>query len=78
MTAMTAEAPGGTVGCDVCGLLLDEDRASAHRAWHRAEEERFQDLLRMIQELLDLLGADRSEPRSVPASTNADQPREPA
>ena len=53
---MTAEeAPGGTVGCDVCGILLAADKVTAHRAWHRSEEERLDRLTRSVEELLDQL-----------------------
>jgi hypothetical protein len=50
---MTEEAPGGTVGCDVCGVLLAADKVEAHRAWHRTEEERCERLTRSVEELLD-------------------------
>jgi class 3 adenylate cyclase len=49
------EAPGGTVGCDVCGILLAADKVAAHRAWHRKEEERLDRLVRLVQEVLDQL-----------------------
>ena len=52
---MTTEVPGGTVGCDVCGVLLAADKVVAHRAWHRNEEERLDRLTRSVQELLDRL-----------------------
>jgi hypothetical protein len=50
---ITEETPGGTVGCDVCGVLLVEDGVEVHRAWHRTEEERFELLNRSVQELFD-------------------------
>ena len=49
------EPPGGTVGCDVCGVLLDAAKTAAHDAWHRAEEERFDRLARAVRELIDLM-----------------------
>jgi hypothetical protein len=49
------EAPGGSAGCDVCGILLAADKVAVHRAWHREEEERFDRLTRAVQELLDRL-----------------------
>jgi hypothetical protein len=33
-----------TVGCDVCGPLLDAEKAATQAAWHRAEEERLDHL----------------------------------
>ncbi len=57
---VTTEAPGGTVGCDVCGLLLAADKAEAHRAWHRSEEERLDRLIRLVQDLLDQLRGSRA------------------
>jgi hypothetical protein len=58
--AAMAEPPGGTVGCDVCGLLLDAQKAAAHAAWHRAEEERFDRLTQAVLELVDLVRDRRS------------------
>jgi hypothetical protein len=49
------EPRGGTVGCDVCGVLLDAAKTAAHDAWHRAEEERFDRLARAVRELIDLM-----------------------
>ena len=49
----TEEAPGGTVGFDVCGILLAANKVPAHRTWHRDEEERLERLIRSVQELLD-------------------------
>ena len=46
---------GGSVGCDVCAALLDPEKASAHDAWHRAEEERNDRLTRAVRELSDLI-----------------------
>jgi hypothetical protein len=47
-----AEPPGGSVGCDMCGVLLDAAKTAAHDAWHRAEEERFDRLARAVRELI--------------------------
>jgi hypothetical protein len=49
------ELPGGTVGCDVCGVLIDAAKAPAHDAWHPVENERFEDLTRAVRELTDLV-----------------------
>lgn len=46
------EAPGGTVGCDVCGIDLAEDKVEVHRAWHHHREERLDHLIRAVEELL--------------------------
>jgi len=54
------EPPGGTVGWDVCGVLLDATKASVHDAWHRREEDRFNRLLEMAQELVRLLPGGRA------------------
>ena len=56
----TEEAPGGTVGCDVCGLLLAANKAAAHRAWHRSEDERLDRLTRSVEELLEQLRGTRA------------------
>ena len=53
------EVPGGTVGCDVCGVILVEDKVSMHNEWHRAEDERLQALAQTVRELSDKV-ADRS------------------
>ena len=49
------ERPGGSVGCDVCGIVLDAEKVSAHDAWHRVDEERFERLDQALRELLDLV-----------------------
>ena len=49
------ERPGGSVGCDVCGVLIDAAKADVHDAWHRVEKERFEDLTRAVRELTDLV-----------------------
>ena len=54
LTDMT-EVPGGTVGCDVCGVLLVAEQASLHNEWHRTENERLEGLARTLRELFDLL-----------------------
>ena len=48
----TDQAPGGTVGCDVCGIDLAEDKVEVHRAWHHRGEERLDHLIRAVEELL--------------------------
>ena len=60
ITSVMTEAPGGTVGCDVCGILLDVTRASIHDAWHRREEDRLNRLLEMVQELVRVLPGSRA------------------
>ena len=50
---MSNEAPGGTVGCDVCGLTVDAEKSAAHRAWHRREEDRLSRIEREVRELQD-------------------------
>jgi hypothetical protein len=52
---ITEEAPGGSVGCDVCGILLAADKVEAHRTWHDHEEERLDGLTRSVQEVLERL-----------------------
>jgi hypothetical protein len=49
------ERPGGSVGCDVCGVLIDAAKAPAHDAWHRVEKERFEDLTQAVRELTDFV-----------------------
>ncbi len=49
------ERPGGSAGCDVCGVLIDAAKAGVHDAWHRAEKERFEDLTRAVRELTDVV-----------------------
>jgi len=49
------EVPGGTVGCDVCGVILVEDKASLHNEWHRAEDERLEGLAQTLRELVETL-----------------------
>jgi hypothetical protein len=41
LLAMT-EDPGGSTGCDVCGVLLVADKVSLHNEWHRIENERLE------------------------------------
>jgi hypothetical protein len=45
------ELPGGSTGCDVCGVLLDAALVSTHDAWHRLEQERFDQLMQAITAL---------------------------
>jgi hypothetical protein len=45
------ETPGGSTGCDVCGVVLDPQKVSLHRAWHRIEDERFAGLAKTLAEL---------------------------
>lgn len=47
------EVPGGSAGCDVCGVLIVEDKASLHNEWHRAEDERFEGLAQTLRELVE-------------------------
>jgi hypothetical protein len=54
------EVPGGTVGCDVCGVIVVEDKASLHNEWHRAEDERLEGLTQTLRELVERLGDRRS------------------
>jgi hypothetical protein len=49
------ERPGGSAGCDVCGVLIDAAKAGVHDAWHRLEKERFEDLTRAVRELTDVV-----------------------
>jgi hypothetical protein len=46
------ELPGGTAGCDVCGVLLDAEKAPLHHAWHQTEDERLEGLAQTLRELL--------------------------
>jgi hypothetical protein len=50
---MTEETPGGTAGCDVCGVLIAADKLSLHRAWHRTEAERLEGLAQTLRELVE-------------------------
>lgn len=54
LTDMT-EVPGGTVGCDVCGVLLVAEQAALHNEWHRIENERLEGLARTLRELFDMV-----------------------
>ncbi len=49
------ERPGGSAGCDVCGVLIDAAKAGVHDAWHRLEKERLEDLTRAVRELTDVV-----------------------
>jgi hypothetical protein len=48
------ELPGGTVGCDVCGVLLDAE-APLHNAWHQTEDERLEGLAQTLRELFEMV-----------------------
>ena len=50
-----AELPGGTAGCDVCGVLLEAEKAPLHEAWHRTEDERLEGLAQTLRELFELV-----------------------
>jgi hypothetical protein len=50
------EVPGGSAGCDVCGVLVVEDKVSMHNEWHRAEDERLEALAQTVRELAEKLG----------------------
>lgn len=54
LVAMT-EDPGGTVGCDVCGVLLVADKVSLHNEWHRTENERLEGLAQTLRELVEMV-----------------------
>lgn len=53
------EVPGGTAGCDVCGVLVAADQVSLHNEWHRTEDERLEGLAQTLRELVERIG-DRS------------------
>jgi len=54
------EVPGGTVGCDVCGVDVAADKASQHNEWHRAEDERLEGLAQTLRELVETVRDRRS------------------
>jgi hypothetical protein len=54
------EVPGGSAGCDVCGVLLDADKVSLHNEWHRTENERLEDLAQTLRELAEMLRGRRA------------------
>lgn len=54
------QVPGGTVGCDVCGVILVEDKVSLHNEWHRTEDERLEALAQTVRELSDKVADRRS------------------
>jgi hypothetical protein len=54
------EVPGGTVGCDVCGVLLVAEQAPLHNEWHRIENERLEGLARTLRELFDMVQKHRA------------------
>jgi hypothetical protein len=45
------ETPGGSVGCDVCGFLIDVRLQDAHDAWHRADDRRWDELMAAVRDL---------------------------
>jgi hypothetical protein len=47
------EVPGGSAGCDVCGVNVVEDKVSLHNEWHRAEDERLESLAQTVRELTE-------------------------
>jgi hypothetical protein len=47
------EDPGGSAGCDVCGVVVAADKVSLHNEWHRTEDERLEGLAQTIRELVD-------------------------
>jgi hypothetical protein len=47
------EVPGGSAGCDVCGVLIAADQVSLHNEWHRTEDERFEGLAQTLRELVE-------------------------
>jgi hypothetical protein len=49
------ETPGGTVGCDVCGVLLDAGKVTLHSEWHRTEAERLEGLAQTLRELVAMV-----------------------
>ncbi len=54
------EIPGGTVGCDVCGVLLVAEQAPLHNEWHRIENERLEGIARTLRELFDMVQKHRA------------------
>jgi hypothetical protein len=54
------EVPGGTVGCDVCGVLVAADKVSLHNEWHRTEDERLEGLAQTLRELVVMVRDRRS------------------
>jgi hypothetical protein len=54
------EVPGGTVGCDVCGVLVAADKMSLHNEWHRTEDERLEGLAQTLRELVVMVRDRRS------------------
>jgi hypothetical protein len=47
------EVPGGTVGCDVCGVVVAADKVPLHNEWHRTEDERLEGLAQTARELVE-------------------------
>ena len=54
------DVPGGTVGCDVCGVLLVADKVSLHNEWHRTENERLVGLSQTLREVVEMVRGPRA------------------
>jgi hypothetical protein len=54
------EDPGGTVGCDVCGVMVAADKVSLHNEWHRTEDERLEGLAQTLRELVETVQGRRT------------------
>jgi hypothetical protein len=54
------EDPGGTVGCDVCGVAVAVDKVSLHNEWHRTEDERLEGLAQTLRELVETVQGRRT------------------
>ena len=59
LLAMT-EDPGGSAGCDVCGVLLVADKVSLHNEWHRIENERLEGLSQTLREVVEMVRGRRT------------------
>ena len=47
------EVPGGTVGCDVCGVVVAADKVLLHNEWHRIEDEQLEGIAQTVRELVE-------------------------
>jgi len=54
------EDPGGTAGCDVCGVMVAADKVSLHNEWHRTEDERLEGLAQTLRELVETVQGRRT------------------
>ena len=54
------DVTGGTVGCDVCGVLLVADKVSLHNEWHRTENERLVGLSQTLREVVEMVRGRRA------------------